>query len=180
MTQTPQPARPSRRFRIALILSLVLNFLFVGTLVGLVLVGADRRSDDGARGLRAVGLGPVLAVLSSEDRAELGQRLRDNRGELAQESRTLGRSVRAFANVLRAETFDRAAAEAALGAQRDHGAALQAHGHSLLLDQIETMTPDERAALAERIEEALERARDRRFGAGNGGPRGGGGGEARD
>ena len=163
MSDGPQPK--SRRWvHVALILSLGLNLLIAGAVLGLVLVGGAGRSDGPMRGLHAVGLGPIVPLLSAEDRAELGARLRENRGRLGEQGRPLGRAVRGFAEALRSEPFDRAAAEAALGAQRDHGQALQEAGHMLLLDQIETMSPEARAELAERIERSIRRAVERRYG----------------
>lgn len=168
MSETPQTPKTGRGLRFALIASLAVNLLFVGALVGLVIVGADRRSDGGVQGLRAVGLAPILPALSQGDREELVARLRDSRDQLSDRGRPLGRAVRGFADALRSEPFDRVAAEAALAAQRDHGANLQEHGHGLLLDQIETMTPEARAELADRIERALRRAVERRFGGDDG------------
>lgn len=161
MSETSTSRRPGRGLRIALVLSLALNFLIVGAVVGFVAVGKDRR-EGMSPGLRALGLGPILPALSMEDRRALFERIRDNRDRLAVESRPFGRSIQAFTQTLRAEPFDRAAAEAALRAQRDHGAALQAEGHALLLDQLEAMTPEARAELAGRIETALRRSVERR------------------
>lgn len=166
MSDAPHTMRPGRGMRIALILSLGLNLLILGALAGLLIVGAERRSDGALPGLRAVGLGPILPALSQDDRRELGARLRDNRDRLAADGRPLGRAVREFADALRSEPFDRAAAEAALTAQRNHGMSLQEHGHGLLLDQIETMDAEARAELAGRIERSLRRALERRFEAG--------------
>ena len=162
MSETSTAKRPGWGLRIALIASLALNFLIVGTVVGFVAVGKERREGVSMPGLRALGLGPILPALSSEDRQALFERIRDNRDRLASESRPFGRSIQAFTQTLRAEPFDRAAAEAALSAQRDHGAALQAEGHALLLDQLEAMTPEARAQLAGRIEAALRRSVERR------------------
>ena len=170
MSDAPQTPPSGRGLRIALFVSLALNLLVVGVLAGLVIVGADRRSDGRMHGLRALGLGPFLPVLSSEDRADLGARLRENRRELGELGRPLGRAVRGFTEALRSEPFDRDRAEAALAAQREHGMALQERGHALLLDQIETMSPEARALMADRIETALRRASDRRFGGGGSRP----------
>ncbi|MEM9318413.1 MAG: periplasmic heavy metal sensor [Pseudomonadota bacterium] len=158
---TEHQTRPGRGLKIALIASLGLNLLIIGAIVGLVSIGLDRRGGPGGPGIRAIGLGPILPALSSDDRQELGDRIRAGRGQLAEEARPLGQAVRGFATALRTEPFDRATAEAALQAQRTHSGALQAEGHALLLDQIETMEPAARAELADRIERGLRRTLER-------------------
>lgn len=158
MSDVPQKHRMRGGVRIVLILSLALNFLILGAVVGFVLVGKDRREASGGPGMRAIGLGPVMAVLAPEDRRELMDRVRAERDQLAGQSRPYGRSVQGFVASLRAEPFARDAAEVALAAQREHGTDLQAQGHALLLDQIETMSAQEREELAARIEAGLRRS----------------------
>lgn len=164
MSDPVDTKRPGRGLKIALILSLGLNFLIIGTIAGFVAVGKSRWEQSGPPVMRAIGLGPILPALDGEDRQALFSSIRDNRDRLAEGGRSFGRSVRGFTESLRAEPFDRAAAEAALLAQRDHGAAMQAEGHALLLDQIEGMSAEARAALADRIEQRLRRSLDRRVG----------------
>ena len=162
--------QPRRGMRIALILSLGLNLLILGALLGLVVVGAGRVSDGAGPGLRAVGLGPILPLLAAEDRVAMGERLRENRSRFGEQGRTLGQAVRGLSDALRSEPFDRAAAEVALTAQRAHGAALQEQGHELLLDHFDTMSAEARTELADRLERAMQRAVERRFGS-HGAPR---------
>ncbi|MFW5642332.1 MAG: periplasmic heavy metal sensor, partial [Roseicyclus sp.] len=64
---------------------------------------------------------------------------------------------------LLAEPFDRAAAGQALSRARLAASELQARGHAALLDTLEEMPPEARAAVAERLGRAMRRveARDR-------------------
>ena len=115
MTNVPQP-RTRLWVRLALILSLGLNLLILGAVLGFVLVGGagrSRRAD-----ARAARRGPWVRSCRFCRRRiarNWGTRLRENRGRFGESSgRPLGQAVRGFAEALRAEPFDRVAAEAAL------------------------------------------------------------------
>lgn len=152
-TATP---RTARWVKIALAVSLALNLAIVGLVAGAVL-GRDGGRDDGAPALRTLGLGPFGVALSREDRDELRGRIERHGEPLREERRAIGQALRAVQAALRAEPFDRAAAEAAFSRSRDLAASLQETGHTALLDQIETMTAQERADLAERLARMMRR-----------------------
>lgn len=152
----PAPAaQTGRAVRIALILSLALNLLIIGLVVGALLAVGPRSGSDGDPRLRALGLGPFALALSREDRTAVQGRI--DRDAFRAERRALGASLVALREALLAEPFDRAAADAALARSRGSAEALQAQGHAALLDQIEAMSADERAELAQRLERALRR-----------------------
>ncbi|MBF9031763.1 periplasmic heavy metal sensor [Rhodobacterales bacterium HKCCE3408] len=163
MTEQSTPSRSGLGLRIALVLSLAMNLLIVGLIVGVVFgMGRMHRiGPDGPPALRSMGLGPVSLALTRDEREELRGRIEDRRPTLGQDSRDFGRAILEFTAALRAEEFDRAAAGAALAAQRENGQALQAQGHEILLDQLQAMTPEARAAVADRIERSLRRVLDR-------------------
>ncbi|MEM1273375.1 MAG: periplasmic heavy metal sensor [Pseudomonadota bacterium] len=158
MTEPAVKRRAPRVMRIALALSLGLNLMVLGLVAGLAFSGVGRHSNGPMMGLRAIGLGPFVPALSADDRRALGGQLRENRDLFAEDSRPLGRAIRGFIELLRADSFDRAAAEVALSAQRGHGAALQEAGHGILLDHVEAMSPEARALFADRLEQSLRRA----------------------
>jgi hypothetical protein len=144
-----------RGVKIALGLSLAVNLLIVGLVVGaLFAVGPGRSRDDDPR-LRTLGLGPFAIALSRQDRAAVIDRI--DRDALSRERRALGASLLQLRDALLAEPFDKAAAEAALVRSRAASEAAQGHGHAALLDQIATMTLAERTELAERLGRALRR-----------------------
>lgn len=152
MSETPkQTAKPGRGLKIALGLSLAVNLAILGLVVGAMMGGGPRGSEDVR--LRSLGLGPFGSALAREDRAGFAARL--DRDALRQERRRMGDSLGAFRAALLAEPFDRAQAEAALGGARTAAEALQGLGHAALLDQIEAMPAHERAALAARLERSL-------------------------
>lgn len=147
--------RCGRGVKIALGLSLALNLLIVGLVVGaLIAVGPGRSGGDDPR-LRTLGLGPFAIALPREDREAVTDRI--DRDALRVERRALGRNLAQLRGAIVAEPFDRDAAEVALAGSRQAAAALQGQAHVALLDQIETMSADERAELAERLGRALRR-----------------------
>lgn len=147
--------RTGRGLKIALGLSLAVNLLILGLVVGaLVAVGPGRSGNDDPR-LRALGLGPFAIALPREDRQAVTDRI--DRDALRSERRALGESLGQLRAALLADPFDRAAAEAALARSRGAAEAAQGQGHRALLDHIETMSADERAELVERLGRALRR-----------------------
>ncbi len=156
------PGRPARRrwLGIALAVSVALNLLVVGLVVGAVIgAGGPPGARDGGRGPGVLQpLGPIALGLDREDRAAVRQRLFADRARFHAEAQGLAESFSAFVAALRVPEFDRAAAEAALAAQRARGGNMQASGHAVLLDHIETMSPEARATLAARIEARVARS----------------------
>jgi hypothetical protein len=154
-TGQPLPPRGGRGLKIALGLSLAVNLLILGLVVGAILaVGPGRSGDDDPR-LRTLGLGPFAIALPREDRQAVTDRI--DRDALRAERRALGLSLVQLREAMLAEPFDRAAAEAALARSRAAAEAAQGHGHAALLDHIETMSAAERVELVERLGRALRR-----------------------
>ena len=145
----PPPTRaPSGRgLRRALVLSLALNLLIVGALVGLALSG---RGPGGPRGFE-LGLGPLVQALEPEDRRALGESLRDRPAlrELRPRHRTA--LIGELADALVAEPFDRDRLDGLLAAQAEHTAQGAALARAAFLDRLEAMGPGGRAAYAERL-----------------------------
>ncbi|WP_224815538.1 periplasmic heavy metal sensor [Hasllibacter sp. MH4015] len=156
--ETPTRKGAGRWVKIALAVSLALNLAIVGLIGGVVLGREGGPGDRGtAPALRTLGLGPFVVALSREDRQDLRGRIEAQGNPLREERRAIGRSLRAVQEALRADPFDRAAAEAALRASRTSAIALQEAGHTALLDQVETMTAEERRALADNLERMMRR-----------------------
>ncbi|WP_168193242.1 periplasmic heavy metal sensor [Rhodophyticola sp. CCM32] len=147
--------------KIALALSLAANLLIIGVISGAALgrIGSGPVDADGPMGLRAIGLGPLAFVLDREDRAALRARLTADRSRLQPDLRGLGRSMQQVSTALRADPFDRAAMSDLLRQQRGHVQGLQTEGHRVLLDQLQDMTPEARAALADRLQRRMRQNR---------------------
>ncbi|OAN69815.1 hypothetical protein A8B78_21455 [Jannaschia sp. EhC01] len=155
--------RKGRWLKIALAASLALNLAVAG-LIGGAILGADGGPDrtGSSPALRALGLSPFERALSRADRAELRGRIESTGLELREERREIGHALRTVERALRAEPFDRATVEEAFARSRTVVVSLQETGHDALLDQIETMSADERIALADGLARAMRRVAGRR------------------
>jgi len=160
MTDTDAKRRTGRGVKIALGVSLAVNLLVIG-LVGGAVLGKDRAHMVGRDTGSLRSLGPIVGALDETTRDSLSERLRQSETGMRRELRGLVTATRAFQDALRAEPFDRASAEEALLMQRDHVLRAQEGGHSVLLDELEAMTPEARLALAERLQDRLRRIRPR-------------------
>ena len=159
-TQTP---RTGKGLKIVLALSLAANLAVAGLVGGAVLGGRNGGGDgENAPALRTLGLGPFAIALSREDRAELRDRVQAQGAPLREERRAIGNALREVQEALLSDPFDRAAAEAAFAQSRARVIGLQEVGHTALLDQIETMSAQERADLAESLNRMMRRFGPRR------------------
>ncbi|WP_071673586.1 periplasmic heavy metal sensor [Nioella nitratireducens] len=156
-TETPRK-RPGRGLKIALGLSLALNLLVLGAVGGAVLNGGpDGRLHDRMDLARTLGLGPVGAALDGADRDALMDRARQDRDDLRARREGLLADTLAFAEAVRSDPFDRSAAAALLEDQRARVNGLQQWGHEALLDRLDRMPWEARAAFADRLTSALSR-----------------------
>lgn len=163
-TPSPRATPPAtgRGVKIALGLSLALNLLIVGLVGGAVLGrgGAPERGDPAAS-LRSLAAGPLTEVLSESERGDLRRGLAESRDRIRPDTVALMQAFREFSGLLTAEPFDREALAEILGAQRGRMQSLMETGHEVLLDELEAMSPAQRADLAQRLERRLRRLRPR-------------------
>lgn len=150
-----------RGVRILLFVSLALNVAVAGLFIGAV---AKHRWEDRAASARHIDDGPggpLTRALSKDDRRAIG---REIRREL-RESRPSRDDIRArYAGVieaLRKVPFDPGPLRGGLDAKAQDFDARLRMGHALLVDRVIAMSDDERAAYADRLEEALDRRRGR-------------------
>lgn len=152
---TPR-AKLSRRMRILLVLSLALNLAVIGLIVG---AGVSGRFGDRPPRSFDFGLGPVARALESDERRAIGR-------ELRRDGALRGYDMRQGANdmvaALRAEPFEPETLRELMALQAAHVGQLQRSAQDALLDQITAMTPERRAAFAEKLEQELQRGRTRR------------------
>ncbi len=151
----------SRWMRIVLALSLALNLLILGLVLGATLSphhGWDRGGRVAGTDVgRDVGLGPVVAALSAEDRRAVRDSLRGADGPLGRNREELRRRFEDFLATVRAEPFDRARAAGLLAAQRRTAVQRQGIGEAALLDRLAAMSATDRAAFADRLDRSLRR-----------------------
>ncbi|MCG6882962.1 MAG: periplasmic heavy metal sensor [Silicimonas sp.] len=157
--ETPtDPKKPRRWLMPALLVSAALNLLIVGIVAGALLSpdGPRRRGGEDERAVRGVLGEPFFRALPARQRREMVREIVGNRDAFREGREALRTRFESFLGALRAETFDREAAAALLGQQRQAAIRRQEQGEALLLDRLEGMTRDERAAYADALEERLK------------------------
>ncbi|MFN3972585.1 MAG: periplasmic heavy metal sensor [Gemmobacter sp.] len=149
-TTSPAPAArpPGRWLRVALAVSLALNLAVAGVLLGAWL----RKEAPRAVAVRDLGFGPYAAALTDADRTALRRALIARAPDLRGARAAMRDDMAEVAAALRAEPFDAGALRMAM----DRGAARTtefiALGRTLLVNHIQSMTPESRLAFAERLE----------------------------
>ena len=158
MSETGQsPQKMRRGVRVLLFASLAVNLLVAGLVVGAIVahrVGDDHRPPR----IDQVG-GPMTRALSQQDRRTIGKALR----EAYRDGRPSRSEIRAeFDRViaaLQASPYDPSVVRSSLERQMqgiEEGARI---GRELLLQRLESMSDEERAAYAQRLREELSRKR---------------------
>lgn len=148
--KTPKP--PMRRsLRILLIVSLALNLMVAGVIVG----GIAKGRAPGPFGGFDMTLGPFARALDDDHRRELRDHLRGQEGLRPPSRRDRAEAMRDFMAALRADPFDPAAVDAIFAGQRDRATAGMRAGQDALLAQLQAMTAAERAAFADRLDHEL-------------------------
>ncbi|MEZ5779271.1 MAG: periplasmic heavy metal sensor [Paracoccaceae bacterium] len=152
-----ETGRPARWLKPALAVSLILNLLVAGIVVGAV---AGHHRGDERMSTRDGSFGPYTEALSRSDRSALRRAFLaaspDRAAMRREEAEDYGRLIAA----LRADPFDPADVEAVIGTQEARLTARVALGRQLLTERIAAMSPAQREAFAERIEAAMTRRRD--------------------
>lgn len=164
-SETPKPAssqaggstgRSPRWMRWLLFGSLALNLAVVGIVAGGVLRhgGPDRNGPPRGRDFIA----PYTSAFSDSQRRELGRELFASFERKRGDARPPApfRAYRETLELLRAEPFDRAGFEQVLSAQDARAAERQKMGQQVLVDYVSGLSPDERAAYANRLEMKLD------------------------
>lgn len=147
------PARPSRLWRIVLMVSLALNLAVVGVVAGSLFSGKLREGPPRSFDL---GLGPVSRALEPQERRNIGRSLRQDRSLRDMDLR--GR-VEDMVAALQAEPFDADALRRLMDEQAASMAGIQAKAQAATLEQIIAMSPERRRAFADRLIEELSRRR---------------------
>jgi uncharacterized membrane protein len=146
--------------KVLLVVSLALNLLVAGLVVGASLRHHDR--DDGRMRERAevprdFVRSPLLSALAAEDRRAVGRELMGAEGSIRENRADLRARFERLLVALRAEPFDRTAVEAILDEQRAVGARRLERAEDAVLDRLSAMSPEARAAYADRLDRSLRR-----------------------
>lgn len=162
----PAPAAPAavaagpcpRWLRPTLAVSVALNLLVAGVVAGALLGGGPWR-DGSARGaaMRDAGFGPYAAALDDRDRAALRRALAARGPDLRAARDAMRRDMAEVAALIRAEPFDAEAVRAAMARGSARMGEVIGLGQSLIVGHVASLSPQERAAFADRVEAALHR-----------------------
>lgn len=156
MTPT-SPSTPTTRaplwLRLVLIVSLALNLLVAGTVIGHMM-----RDDPRGRVPRVDRIeGPMTFALTKDDRREIGKALRQKYRENRPSRQQIVEDYQGVIAALRSDPFQPDRVEKAFGNQRAAAVTRMEIGQDLLIERLIAMTPEERHAFADRLEEGLER-----------------------
>ncbi len=147
---TPKSSRLQKRLLVA---SLALNLVIVGLVAGTFFLGETK----GPPQRFDLTAGPMTRAMDVDRRDALRDALRASGAFQPADRTQLRADARALLTAVRAETFDDAAFRAALERQQ----ARLDRGQDAVLDavtqQISEMTPQERNAFADRLEEQMRR-----------------------
>ena len=157
--KAPKAGGTSKRFRLLLGASLALNLLFVGAFVGAYAKSGGARS--GPPNLRSVA-DPYVSAF--DQRAKRAMRT-DMRAQLPDRKQAMAANradYEAFLQIVRQEPFDAARASEIMETQFERGGQFQRVGRKLSIERISQMSPEERKAYADRLQERLENPKKRK------------------
>lgn len=151
-----------RWMRLLLAVSLAINLLVAGLVLGAVLRAGGLHGAERAEGpppsLRSLGLTPFYMALDPEDRHKLRDEARARSGSFRESREALRARFAAMLAALKAEPFDAGALRDIARQQREAGMRWQALGDDILMARIAAMSPAERAAYADRLEKSFRHA----------------------
>ena len=142
----------SRGVKIALALSVALNLAVAGLAVGAWIGDGPRRGMP-----RDMSFGPFSEALDETDRRAIRQALMEKLGEFREQRASARAEFETLLVALRADPFDAGALKTALAALEARNAERLELGRSLIETRLIEMTPEERAAFADRLEKGLRR-----------------------
>ncbi len=142
----------NRGLKIALALSLALNLCAAG-----VVAGAWLRDGPPHRGGKDFGLGPLSEALNRDDRKAMRKAFVEHHPDIREGRREAKAEFDAVVTALRAEPFDPVALDTALAAVAARNQSLLDTGRELVAERLKSMSPAERLAFADRLEERLGR-----------------------
>ncbi|MBV7409229.1 periplasmic heavy metal sensor [Maritimibacter sp. DP1N21-5] len=165
--QTPQRPEPSTTrsgtpgwVKLLLAASLTLNLMVVGLVVGARLGDGPPGRDPGPRTPRErvdPALGPFGRALPDNYRERATEDMRSRAGTFADNRGMFAAQLGEMLTLLRAERFDEDAFRAALEAQSQMFETRSQIGRDVVSEQIAAMSPEERQAVAEKLEKGFGR-----------------------
>jgi len=151
--QTPPRAGAPRWMKVLLVVSLALNLLIIGAVLGAALTGGGKWRGSHGPG----GVGALTTSLSEDDRKVLKRRMA--RALVGDRDARQGYRAALFELLtqLRAPNYDAEAVAGSMARIRDHAGSRLETGQGLLVERLGEISAAERRAYADRLEEALRR-----------------------
>lgn len=142
-----------------LAVSLLFNMLIIGIVAGFIFANGGGKSDRLDGMTRSLVGAPFIRALEPEYRRALAQEIRRDDSRLRENRSALRARFEALLNALNSDPFDPEAVRAILREQREIALRRQNIGEELLLDQLQKLSVEERAAYADRLARDLRRLR---------------------
>jgi uncharacterized membrane protein len=152
MTENTSLYKTKRWIKVLLVISLALNLMIAGVVLGTV-VSSDKRRD-GPPDRREANFGPMTRALAPEDRRKLGREIRRATKDLLSTARPDWQNV---LTALRSDTFDPEELRRVFASQRDMNAARMSVAQDVLIQHILELSDPDRLEFADRLETALEK-----------------------
>ncbi|WP_299927112.1 periplasmic heavy metal sensor [uncultured Pelagimonas sp.] len=161
MTENSKKPPMGRRIRLVLFVSLALNLVVIGLVAGVVFNGGPPPRG-ASRGFDTVL--PYSRAFTEDQRRDLRRELRKSFAPSKGDKRGAGmvESYREALDVLRQDPFERARFDGVVNKQRALAEKRHGTGQDLLAKFLEAMTPEERAAYADRLETEITNMSKRR------------------
>lgn len=157
MSDPAEPRNSARWIKVALVLSLGLNLLVIGAVIGAAFSAGRPHDRMRSEMPREFGRSPLVSALAPADRRAVGLDLRGAAEPLRENRAALRERFERLLDAIRAEPFDRAVVEQILAEQRMVGAARLEIAEAALLARLEAMSPEARDAYAERLDASFRR-----------------------
>ncbi|MGZ9811726.1 periplasmic heavy metal sensor [Pseudoroseicyclus sp. H15] len=152
--QKPPKPKPSRAWRIALVVSLGLNLLVFGLAIGAVIGG---NVGPGMRPPVELSLGPISRALSDDDRRALRRELGRQLAQRGVAEPDDSASLEALVAAVRTDPFEPEAVRDVLERQMQRAMSAGDAGREAFIARLEGKSPEEREAFAERLESETRR-----------------------
>lgn len=156
MTDNSQSAKPGRRFKTVLLVSLAVNLFFAGLLIGGPLFFDGPKRDGGHRGGPDMGMMPnprvLVEVLGPEEGRRAQRQLRREVPGMRQKFMAIRASHKDVLRAMRADPYDPDALVDALTNVRNKHMDVASAFQKPFADLLADLTPEQRAKMADAIE----------------------------
>ena len=155
---TPKARKCPRWIRVSLFVSVALNLLVVGMVVGAAVRNDGRHGRPAELGAGAdAGLGPYAQALTRPQRQALGDAFAKQAPRLRENTTALRAQIAEMLTLLRATDFDPAAFAASMDSAQARLSERQNLALGAVVDQVGQMSAQERTEFADRLERSFKR-----------------------